>query len=136
MVFGDASLLRRVFQNLIANAIKHTPRGTIKIGAAPVAAGNGSASGPDQQQDDDWIECWVADDGMGIPEDRLQSIFDKFETDDTDGNSVGLGLAIVKTFVEAHGGKVSVESREGEGARFSFTLPGRKAVQHLAVPVE
>jgi two-component system, OmpR family, phosphate regulon sensor histidine kinase PhoR len=113
-VYADAGLLRRVFQNLVANAIKYTPRGTVTIGA--------SAS-----DDAGGMLCWVRDDGTGIASDHLEKIFDKLETDSVQDGGIGLGLAIVKTFVEAHGGKVSVESVEGDGSMFSFTLPGRAA---------
>jgi len=106
---ADANLVRRVLQNLIANAIKYTPRGRITIGAREVEGGS--------------VECWVADNGRGIPPDLLARVFDKGETDPEGREGLGLGLAIVKTFVEAHGGLVSVESREGEGSRFQFTLP-------------
>jgi two-component system, OmpR family, phosphate regulon sensor histidine kinase PhoR len=113
--YADASLLKRVFQNLIANAIKYTPRGEVVIGAQETGA-NGS------------IVCWVSDNGAGIPEDRLEIIFDKLETDPEKEGGTGLGLAIVKTFVEAHGGKVSVKSKEGVGSTFRFTIPGRAQV--------
>jgi signal transduction histidine kinase len=63
----------------------------------------------------------VQDSGKGIDSTRVKRIFDKFETDYTEGH--GLGLAIVKKLVEAHGGKVSVESEPGKGSRFSFTIP-------------
>ena len=86
-----------MFQNLIANAIKYTPRGEVVIGARGPGA-------------DGAVECWVSDNGAGIPEDRLEIIFDKLETDPEKEDGTGLGLAIVKTFVEAHGGKVTVES--------------------------
>ena len=109
VAYADANLVRRVLQNLIANAIKYTPRGRIAIGAREVEAGA--------------VECWVADNGMGIPRDLLARVFDKGETDPEGGEGLGLGLAIVKTFVEAHGGHVSVESREGAGSRFQFVLP-------------
>jgi signal transduction histidine kinase len=111
-VYADASLLKRVFQNLIANAIKYTPRGEIVIGAQKTGEEGG-------------IECWVSDNGAGIPEDRLEIIFDKQETDPEKEGGTGLGLAIVKTYVEAHRGKVTVESKEGVGSTFRFTLPVR-----------
>jgi len=100
---------------LVANAIKYTPRGEVVIGAQETAA-EGS------------LECWVSDNGAGIPEDRLEIIFDKLETDPEREGGTGLGLAIVKTFVEAHGGKVTVESKKGVGSTFRFTLPGRAKV--------
>jgi len=115
IAYADSSLLRRVFQNLIANAIKYTPRGEIVIGARETGA-------------DGAVECWVSDDGAGIAEDRLEIIFDKLETDPEREGGIGLGLTIVKTFVEAHGGTVTVESKEGVGSTFRFTLPGKAKV--------
>lgn len=113
VVYADASLLRRVFQNLIANAISYTPRGEIVIGASLTGEG-GTA------------ECYVRDSGEGIPEDRRRTVFDKRETDPEKQGGVGLGLAIVKTFVEAHDGVVTVESELGVGSIFRFTLPGQR----------
>ena len=103
---ADPALLAEVFQNLISNAIQFTRCGYVSIGA--------EAKG-------DHIECWVKDSGKGIDPDRIEKIFDKFETDYSEGQ--GLGLAIVKKVVEAHGGKVSVESQPGQGSRFCFTVP-------------
>jgi two-component system phosphate regulon sensor histidine kinase PhoR len=111
-VYADAGLLRRILQNLIANAITYTPRGTVTIGARPKAANGG-------------VECWVRDNGSGIPHARLDKVFDKTTTDPQKEGGWGLGLAIVKTFVEAHDGQVTVESQEGVGSTFRFTLPPR-----------
>lgn len=112
VVYADASLLRRVFQNLIANAISYTPRGEVVIGAS-VAVGGGT------------VECFVRDNGAGIPEERCSTVFDKYDTDREIEGGLGLGLAIVKTFVEAHDGVVTVESELGVGSVFRFTLPGQ-----------
>ena len=118
VVYADASLLRRVFQNLIANAIKYTPRGEIVIGARePGAEGT--------------VECWVSDNGAGIPAEFLEKVFDKGETDPENESGMGLGLAIVKTFTEAHGGQVTVESKEGVGSTFRFSLPTKANVSGL-----
>ena len=112
VVYADAGLLRRVFQNLIANAIKYTPFGVIRIGA--------------QELDTEAaVECWVCDNGSGIPQELLEKVFDKGETDPEKAGGMGLGLAIVKTFTEAHGGHVSVESKEGGGSTFRFSLPSK-----------
>ncbi len=110
VVYADAGLLRRVFQNMIANAIAYSPLGEVLIGARQFGA-------------DGTIECWVSDNGTGIAPERLEKVFDKSETDPGKEGGSGLGLAIVKTFVEAHDGKVSVESMEGLGSTFRFTLP-------------
>ncbi|MEP7342155.1 MAG: HAMP domain-containing sensor histidine kinase [Acidobacteriota bacterium] len=113
VVYADASLLKRIFQNLIANAITYTPRGEVIIGAQ----GTGM-EGP--------VECWVSDNGAGIPDEFIARVFEPLETDPQKEGGLGLGLAIVKTFVEAHDGKVTVESQEGLGSTFRFTLPGRR----------
>lgn len=109
VVYADAGLLGRVFQNLIANAIEYTPDGEVRLGA--------------KQQADGMTECWVTDNGAGIPGDLLGKVFEKGESD-PEKDGTGLGLAIVKTFVEAHGGTVHAESEEGHGTTIRFTLPG------------
>lgn len=113
MIYADAALLRRIFQNLIANSISYAPRGEVIIGA--------------RQLDDDSVECWVSDNGDGVTPERLDIIFDKLETDAKTDGALGLGLTIVKTFIEAHGGKVSVKSELGAGSTFLFVIPGRSA---------
>jgi signal transduction histidine kinase len=110
VVYADASLLRRVFQNLIANAIKFTPRGRVLIEAREVG-------------EEGVVECRVSDNGAGFPPERLEKVFDELETHSQNEGGLGLGLAIVKTFIEAHRGKVTVESKEGVGSTFQFTLP-------------
>ena len=110
IVYADASSLRRIFQNLIANAIKYTPRGGVLIGAR-------------SSDEEGIVEFWVSDNGAGIPSELVEKIFDKGEKDLSSDTGSGLGLAIVKTFIEAHGGKVTVESKEGAGSTFWCTLP-------------
>jgi signal transduction histidine kinase len=114
VVYADAGLVRRVFQNLIANAISYTPHGEIVIGASVTSEGN-------------TVECFVRDNGEGIPPERRPTVFDKHETDPEKPGGSGLGLAIVKTFVEAHGGVVAVESELGVGSTFRFTLPAQRS---------
>lgn len=111
-VFADAGLLRRVFQNLICNAIQYSPGGEVVVGAQ-VLPGEGL------------VECWVSDNGKGVAADSLEKVFDKGESsgEDGTGSGLGLGLAIVKTFVEAHGGRVTVQSAVGHGSKFLFALP-------------
>jgi len=107
VVYADASLLRRVIQNLLANAIKFTPRGHVVVGARAVDAAGA-------------VECWVKDDGLGIAPDHLERIIAMFEHQDHEQPTAGLGLTIVKRFVQAHGGKAAVESRIG--CRFDVSI--------------
>ncbi len=106
---ADANLMRRIFQNLISNAIRYTPSGEVRIGAALKAG--------------DTVECWVRDNGSGIPAHLVAKVFDKGAADAARAEGSGLGLAIVKSFVEAHGGTVHVDSEEGKGCAFLFVLP-------------
>jgi two-component system, OmpR family, phosphate regulon sensor histidine kinase PhoR len=121
MIYADVSLLRRIFQNLLANAITYTPRGEVVLDAREV-------------DPDGAIECLVSDNGSGIPKDRLDNIFEKLETDPEKQGGTGLGLAIVKSFVEAQGGTVFVETMEGVGTTSRFTLPGAEIPQDQLGP--
>lgn len=112
-VRADPDRLRQVLLNLIENAVKYNQEhGTIEIAAAR----NGA-----------WATVTVADTGIGIPTEDLSRIFERFyrvdKTRSRELGGTGLGLSIVKHIVEAHGGRVSVESRSGHGSVFSFTVP-------------
>ena len=108
-IFADARLLGQVFQNLLSNAIKFTPNGEVVVGGRII---------------NDTMRCWVEDTGAGIDSQRLDKIFEKLETDQQpDKRGVGLGLAIVKQIVELHGGTIVVESRVGDGSKFTFEIP-------------
>jgi NtrC-family two-component system sensor histidine kinase KinB len=114
-VRGDAELLRRVLENLLANALKFAPRGTVvETGAAAVPGG---------------AEFYVSDKGAGIPYEYHTRIFEKFVQLEDPGprkwGGKGLGLAFCKQAVEAHGGRIRVESAPGEGSVFRFTVPGK-----------
>jgi signal transduction histidine kinase len=107
-VFGDDYLLAQVFQNLISNAVKYTPKGQVTIGA---------------ESSTDRTRMWVKDTGKGI-EPRLQSrIFERHVGDPTRPGSTGLGLAIVRQIVEAHRGWIHVESEVGRGSTFTIEIP-------------
>ncbi len=113
-VDADAGLLSRALQNLVGNAVKFAPGGIIEIDARETATG---------------VECWVHDNGDGIPAERLEQIFEKRETDPNPSLAgSGLGLAIVKQIIEAHGGEISVQSQPDEGTTFRFTLPRQSPV--------
>lgn len=109
IINADTVMINRVITNLIDNALKYTkPGGTITINLI------------DREED---ILVQIADSGIGISEEQLPHIFDAFYKVNPDSPGVGLGLAIVKKIVEAHGGKIWVESKLGEGSTFSFILP-------------
>lgn len=109
-VHADAARLQQVFANLLGNAIKFTPDG----GAITVRAW------PSGEQ----VTFSVSDTGPGIAEDELPHLFDRFwQATRTARLGTGLGLFIVKGIVQAHGGRVWVESKVGEGTTFFFTLP-------------
>jgi signal transduction histidine kinase len=110
VVRADPNRVSQIVGNLIGNAIKFTPeKGTIKVRAKP-----------EEKQ----VLFQIADDGPGISADGLSHLFDSFwQARKNDQRGVGLGLAIVKELVEAHGGKIWVESKPDHGSTFSFTLP-------------
>lgn len=123
-VRADADRVRQVFSNLIGNALKFTPAaGTITVSAAPArraeeGVARGEGEGPGE------VLFSVADTGPGIPPEELPRVFDRFWQARRHGrDGVGLGLAIARGLVEAHGGRVEVESEVGRGSRFLFTLP-------------
>lgn len=112
LVTYDYTHLHQVFQNLIDNAIRHLgkPEGEIVVSC---------------REPQTFFEICVRDTGVGIPERHFERIFKMFQTLGTDAgsDSTGIGLALVKRIVERHGGTVRVESTEGEGSAFYFTVP-------------
>src|SRR5205809_2070385 len=106
---GDTERLHQVVVNLGANAIRFTPRG----GHVVVRLID---TGPE-------LELQVEDTGVGIPADALPHIFDPYRQAHRERGGTGLGLAIVRGIVDAHGGRVTAESREGKGSRFTVLLP-------------
>jgi two-component system phosphate regulon sensor histidine kinase PhoR len=110
MVLADADRARLVLTNLVHNAVKFTPPG----GQVTVAA----------RPDGEEVILSVQDTGVGIPADDLPRIFERFYKADRarSGGGTGLGLAIAKHIVQGHGGRIWVESVEGEGSSFYFTL--------------
>jgi signal transduction histidine kinase len=108
-VVADRRAVARIFDNLLSNAIRHTPRGGTVAIEAKEQVGR--------------VFFRVRDTGEGIPEDALPNIFGRFVQVGDKSSGTGLGLALVKRLVEAQGGQVSVESRVGEGSTFTFALP-------------
>ena len=105
--YADIALIDRVLQNLIDNALKYTPAGgEILISLKPERTG---------------VSVRIADSGLGIPENDLPYIFERYRKGSAEGN--GLGLAIVKKILELHQSIIRVESRLNEGTAFQFELP-------------
>jgi two-component system sensor histidine kinase ChiS len=125
---ADENRLQQILHNLVGNAIKFTETGTVEISAEVV---HGTPSGKQATSfiaiNNEQLAITVSDTGIGIPEDKLNRIFESFEQADGSTARVyggtGLGLAITKKLVELHGGEIEVESTVGEGSRFRFTLP-------------
>jgi len=118
-VYADREKIIQVMMNLVGNAIKFTPQGgMISISAKPY------------NEDGNMVAVSVRDSGIGIPEDQLEKVFEKFhqveESLRRSTGGTGLGLAITKGLVEAHQGKIWAESEIGEGSTFTFTLPVSK----------
>ena len=114
-VWGDPERLQEVLSNLVSNAVKYSPEGgTVWVGGRLDGAG---------------ATIYVADEGMGIPAEEQDRIFERFYRVESglhrSTEGTGLGLYLVKAIVEAHGGRVWVESAPGRGSIFMFTLPGR-----------
>ncbi len=110
-LYVDSDMIRRVFINLLDNAIKYTPNnGRIRIEA---------------QQDGEWVQVSVIDTGFGIPESEQELIFHKFtRLHNREGSKgLGLGLTFCRLAVEGHGGRIWVKSKPEVGSRFSITLP-------------
>ncbi len=110
-VFGDKEKIRQVFVNLLHNAIKYTDEGSIEILLA---------------EEKKSVNIAVKDSGIGIPEEDLNRVFERFyRVDKARSRAVGgtgLGLAIVKHIIEAHNSKIIVQSKPNEGSTFSFKL--------------
>ena len=112
LVQADENRLQQIFHNLIGNAIKFTDEGTIEVSSS---------------QNNGMISIHIKDEGIGIPENKLEVIFLSFEQMEAsvtrEYGGTGLGLTVTKQLVELHGGAISVISELGKGSTFSFTLP-------------
>jgi signal transduction histidine kinase len=109
-VLADAARIQQVLSNLVGNAVKFTPRS----GRVTVCA----------ERLDGEVRFGVIDTGPGIPAEQLPHIFGRFwQAKTSDRRGIGLGLAIAKGIVEAHNGRIWVESHVGLGSTFYFTLP-------------
>ena len=110
-VMADGEKLAQVFVNLVENSLKFTPaKGTISIRA---------------QAENEYVQIQLRDNGIGVAPQHLPHLFERFYKVNRSrrDSGTGLGLAIVKQLVEAHGGRITVDSKEGEGCAFTFTVP-------------
>jgi len=117
LVYADSEAVSQILSNLMENAIKYTPAGgRIAVGATPQGS---------------MVQFFVRDTGIGIPEEDLPRLFERFYRVDKarsrELGGTGLGLSIVKHLVAAHNGTTSVQSRLHEGSTFSFSLPADEA---------
>lgn len=113
VIEADGGRVVQALGNLVGNALKFTPEGgTVVVRAS-------------QPADHNEVRFEVADNGPGIPPENLDRLFDRFWQARSDKRGVGLGLAIAKGIVDAHGGRIEVESRPGAGSTFAITLPAK-----------
>lgn len=125
-IFTDKTRLQQILTNLLVNAIKFTPKGYVEFGYTLNKPGE--------------IQFFVFDNGIGIPKDKQETIFNRFYQLDKEQGSTkgyGLGLTITKGLINLIGGNIWLESEPGNGTKFYFTLPFSEASQHvLETPVD
>lgn len=119
-VWADKNRLNQVISNFINNALKFTFSGSITLGY--------------YRQTDGYLRFYVCDTGMGIPKNKIKTVFDRFVKLNSFVHGTGLGLSICKSLVEQMGGTIGVESEEGEGSCFWFTYPYQEMAGSILVP--
>ena len=107
-VSGDWNRIIQIISNLLSNAAKFTPKGEIHFG---------------YREKEDFVEFYVKDSGIGIPAERVATIFQRFGKINDFVQGTGLGLTLCRMLVEKMGGRIWLRSQEGKGSRFYFTLP-------------
>ncbi|MBC8076582.1 MAG: GAF domain-containing protein, partial [Chloroflexales bacterium] len=124
--YGDADQVRQILLNLLSNAVKFTEQGSITIAARVLADDEGRKAKDERSSGTGMIAISVRDSGIGIAAEDLPLIFEEFRQVHgrrSRQRGSGLGLAITRKLVEAHGGTIQVESAQGAGSCFTFTLP-------------
>ena len=119
-VWADKNRLNQVISNFINNALKFTFSGSITLGY--------------YRQTDGYLRFYVRDTGMGIPKNKIKTVFDRFVKLNSFVHGTGLGLSICKSLEEQMGGTIGVESEEGEGSCFWFTYPYQEMAGSILVP--
>jgi signal transduction histidine kinase len=115
----DPEKFQQILMHFLTNALKFTERGEIAVGVRTVM----------ERIDDPFVECWVADTGIGISRENLAAVFEDFRQ--LDGSSTrqyggtGVGLGLCKKLAQSLGGRVAVESEVGKGSTFSLIIPAR-----------
>ncbi len=129
VLVGDPMRLHQIILNLVSNAVKFTTTGKITVSVYLL----------NEDEENVNIGFAVTDTGIGIPENKIASIFENFQQASSDTSRLyggtGLGLAIVKQLVEAQGGTINVKSKMGEGAAFSFILSFQKSVAEAEIEI-
>jgi len=130
ILLGDSIRLHQILMNLLSNATKFTAKGKIIVSVNLI----------NEDEEKVTIEFKVADTGIGIPQNKIKTIFENFEQAYTDTSRVyggtGLGLTIVKQLVEKQGGTISVKSKMGKGSTFCFTLSFQKTNAEVTIENE
>jgi CheY-like chemotaxis protein len=118
----DREKMFSIFSNLIKNAIKYSNKGCIEIGYVLKTKKESTIQSSNKE-----LEFYVKDTGIGIPKDRQKAVFERFVQADIEDihakQGAGLGLSITKAYIEMLGGKIWLESKEGKGSTFYFTIP-------------
>jgi signal transduction histidine kinase len=130
-VYADRDKVTQILINLLTNALKYSPGGTVTVTAAT-----------EQSEDKPMLRVSVRDEGPGIPEEQQHQLFQRFGRTSTPvgpghrakPTGTGLGLFLTKHLVERHGGSIGVQSATGQGATFSFTLPLAEAATRSTLP--
>ncbi len=125
ILHADRQLIKQVFINLLSNAVKFShENGNITL---------------EHETKENFELFRIRDEGLGIPDDKITTLFEPFvqirEHQNSSVKGTGLGLSIIKRIIELHGGKVWVESRVGEGSCFSFTLPSQRKIEKVGESV-
>lgn len=142
VVYVDQEKLEKIVGNLLSNAFKFTEsRGKITVGVRPRAGAGVSGGDRGEVEGAAWVEIIVADTGIGIPEEKLERVFDRFYQVDSSStrakSGTGIGLSLTKELVELHRGYIHVQSKVGEGSTFVVGLPvgsGKYAPGEIAEP--
>ena len=125
LIMGNPTQVHQILMNCCANAAyaMEDEGGVLEVSLKDVIIGSTPTMSPVELKPGDYIELKISDTGVGIPPDILDSIFEPYFTTKAAGEGTGLGLAVVHGIVESYGGKIMVDSRQGQGTLFTIYLP-------------